>query len=88
MSKLKCFAIAGMKLWFWSDDHNPPHFHAKRNGEWEIRVLFLRDEANMIEEKWTKTKKSTISRRDRDQIANKVLTHREDILREWEAHHP
>jgi hypothetical protein len=41
MAVIKAFSIAGMKLWFYSNDHEPPHFHAKRNGEWEMRVKFL-----------------------------------------------
>ena len=28
MATLKCFSIAGVKLWFWSNDRHPPHFHA------------------------------------------------------------
>jgi hypothetical protein len=36
MPKVKCFEIPGLYFWFWSDDHDPPHFHAKRRGEWEL----------------------------------------------------
>ena len=30
-----------MELWFNSSDHLPPHFHARKPGDWEIRVYFL-----------------------------------------------
>lgn len=40
MPKLVCFEIPGLSCWFWSNDHDPPHFHAKKEGEWEIRVKF------------------------------------------------
>lgn len=37
MAKIDCFAIAGLEFWFWSNDHNPPHFHVKRAGEWGLK---------------------------------------------------
>lgn len=36
MPKVACFKIPGLSCWFWSNDHDPPHFHAKKEGEWEI----------------------------------------------------
>ncbi|MGN6726648.1 MAG: DUF4160 domain-containing protein, partial [Tepidisphaeraceae bacterium] len=42
MARLTCFSIPGITCWFWPNDHKPPHFHAKRNGQWEVRVYFLR----------------------------------------------
>jgi hypothetical protein len=44
MPKVECFEIPGVYCWFWSNDHDPPHFHAKREGEWEIRVRFTESE--------------------------------------------
>jgi hypothetical protein len=41
MAKLECFTIAGIELWFFPNDHLPPHFHPKRKGQWEVRVYFL-----------------------------------------------
>jgi len=51
MAKVKCFEIEGLFCWFWPMDHEPPHFHAKRNGEWEIRVKFTEQGAAMFEVK-------------------------------------
>ncbi|MCB9520196.1 MAG: helix-turn-helix domain-containing protein [Myxococcales bacterium] len=39
MPKLSSFVIDGLLLFFYSADHAPPHFHASRPGEWEIRVF-------------------------------------------------
>jgi hypothetical protein len=36
--RLDAFSVAGLELFFNSLDHLPPHFHARRPGEWEIRV--------------------------------------------------
>ena len=38
MPRLEAFSIPGLDLFFNSLDHLPPHFHARRRGEWEIRV--------------------------------------------------
>ncbi len=45
MGELAAFSIEGMKIWFWSKDHNPPHFHVKRDGQYEYRVFFLEEGA-------------------------------------------
>ena len=55
MATVAAFRIEGLKLWFWSQDHEPPHFHAKRAGEWEVKVQFMLAPANMIEvECWSR----------------------------------
>lgn len=83
MANLTCFSIAGIKLWFYSSDHEPPHFHAKRRGEWEYKVLFLEAPETMLELVWAK-KKKRISKADRELLENAIEVHRFDILREWE----
>jgi hypothetical protein len=50
--KVSAIAQAGLELFFNSNDHLPPHFHAERPGEWEVRVHFMRDEAQMVETRW------------------------------------
>jgi hypothetical protein len=72
-----------MDVWFNSLDHTPPHFHASRAGEWEIRVMFLLCTENTLvfEEKWTK---KSLARRDQENILAATLEHREALLREWE----
>ena len=40
MGKVDAVVLEGLDLWFNSSDR-PPHLHARRRGEWEIRVYFL-----------------------------------------------
>jgi hypothetical protein len=88
MPTVRAFAVDGLKLWFPSNDHEPPHFHAKRSGEWEVRVHFLSNEQEMFELKWRKTSKATVSRRDKEQIIEMVNAHRVELLQQWEEIHP
>ena len=82
VGKVSCFAIAGLELWFNSNDHLPHHFHVSRVGEWEIRVYFLEvtEDTLSYDVKWGPIP----SRRVRDSIRNLVVQHRESLLLEWE----
>ena len=83
MAKIKCFSIPGMQLWFYSNDHEPPHFHAKRNGAWEYKVQFLEPSHGMFN-LISAAKKTSMSKADRELLRKMVERHRIDILREWE----
>jgi Domain of unknown function (DUF4160) len=83
MAKVTSFSIVGMKLWFYSNDHEPPHFHAKRDGEWEYKVKFLEPVNNMFE-LVRSAKKAQMARTDRELLRALVERHRLQILREWE----
>jgi hypothetical protein len=83
MATLNCFEIEGVQLWFYSKDHEPPHFPVKRKGEWEYRVNFLQAVDEMLELIWT-AKKAQMSRADRKLLAKMVDEHRFELLREWE----
>jgi len=83
MAKLKCFSISGVDLWFYPNDHEPAHFHAKRKGEWEVKVYFLNGPREMLELVWT-TKKAQMSRTDRNLLQAMVEKHRFEIFKEWE----
>jgi hypothetical protein len=72
-----------MELWFYSNDHEPPHFHAKRKGEWEYRVNFPRAVGQMLDLVWA-AKKTQMSKTDRKLLEQMVEEHRFEILREWE----
>lgn len=80
MPKVDCFQIAGLTLWFWSNDHDPPHFHAKKDGEWEIKVKFMLAEEEMIELKWGDMPGSKVLKGIRKQ----AVDHRAELLGEWE----
>jgi hypothetical protein len=83
MARLKCLVIAGRQLWFYPNDHEPPHFHAKRKGEWEYKVNFLRVVSQMLELVWAE-KKRQMSKADRKLLEQMVDQHRFEILQEWE----
>ncbi|MGL4463704.1 MAG: DUF4160 domain-containing protein [Planctomycetia bacterium] len=80
MPKVRCFEIAGLYCWFWSDDHDPPHFHVKRRGEWELRVKFLEDVDEMFQLKWGDQPKAKVLK----EIAGLVMANRGALLLEWE----
>jgi hypothetical protein len=84
MADLICFTIPGLKLWFYPNDHEPPHFHAKRKGEWEFKILFLEGRGGMFELVWAATKKKQMSKNDREALCERVEAHRLELLREWE----
>jgi hypothetical protein len=83
MAKLECISISGIQLWFYSNDHEPPHFHAKRRGEWEYKVKFLESAEEMFELVWSK-KKRQMSRGERVSLLELVEENRSEIFREWE----
>jgi hypothetical protein len=85
MAKVKCFEIPGLYCWFWSDDHDPPHFHVKRRGEWELKVSFLEGPDTTFELKWGDPPKSKVLKT----IAERAVANRESLLLEWELRgHP
>jgi hypothetical protein len=79
--KVACFEIAGLTCWFWSSDHDPPHFHVKRKGEWELKVKFTEGAARMFEPVWGDAPKAKVLR----EIAKNVNERRLQLLAEWEA---
>lgn len=82
MAKIDCFEIAGLECWFWSNDHNPPHFHVKREGEWELKVNFLEnDDEKMFGLEWGDLPKSKV----RKGIKTLVIANRPALLVEWAA---
>ena len=83
MVRVRAFQISGVKLWFWSSDHLPPHFHAKRGGEWEVRIHFLRDPKSMLETVWSRKNVGSVGK----QLCSLAEEHREELLVEWETIH-
>jgi hypothetical protein len=83
VGKVTSFSLAGLDLWFNSDDHLPPHFHAEKPGEWEVRVYFLRERADMFEAKWT-ARAGKPSRGDLRALGTLAEANRAVVLVEWE----
>lgn len=81
MATVEAFEIEGLKIWFWSNDHEPPHFHAKRSGEWEVKVSFLLPAEEMIELVWAEKKPTGKALKRLTVLAEE---HRAALLAQWE----
>jgi hypothetical protein len=82
MGRVSCFALDGIEMWFNSLDHEPQHFHAKKSGEWEIRVFFLATTQKDLAYNVVFGAKR-IRTPDLNEMRNQVLTHRTRLLAEW-----
>lgn len=82
MATVNAFQIDGLKIWFWSNDHEPPHFHAKRKGEWEVKVCFMLDQAEMIEVMaWSKRRPTKTMLKS---LTASAAKHRVELLKQWQ----
>ena len=84
MPTVTAYRVPGLKMWFGSFDHEPPHFHAKREGEWEVKVHFLRVPEAMIELVWADKEPQNRFLREVSRLA---AEHRPELLQQWEAIH-
>ena len=82
MPRVRCIAQAGVELLFYSNDHNPPHFHAVKRDHWHYRVRFLMHEAEMLQRK---TGPCFMPGNIRRQLLANVALCRSRLLEEWEA---
>jgi Domain of unknown function (DUF4160) len=88
MTEVKCIEMSGLKLWFPSEDHQPPHFHVERTDVWLMRVFFEEFAmAEMFEEDKRRSKRKVRSK-EKKLIMKQVIEHRIELLREWERVHP
>ena len=86
LGRVECFAFPGIDLWFNSSDHDPPHFHARKPGVWEIRVYFRSCTEHDLDFS-TKFLFHGLgpSRRERRGLLDLVLAHQGELYEEWEA---
>ena len=82
MGRVEVFRVAGLSLWFNSQDHLPPHFHAEKSGDWEVRVHFLRARGAMVEVLWARRKPPT--NRTLKRLLDLTERYRYELLQEWE----
>jgi hypothetical protein len=75
---------AGLKVWFWSNDHEPPHFMVKRGGQWQYKVFFLNGRGAMLAQDTAAGLAGRMSRKDRARIESAVEAHRAAILEQWD----
>jgi hypothetical protein len=83
--RVDAFTVPGLELWFNSDDHRPPHFHAEKPGAWEVRVFFMRDGSEMFEIVWPKFGSGKPSKGDLRAIERLSEEHRLALLDEWDT---
>ena len=86
MGKVTVMAIPGLDLWFNSSDHLPPHFHARKPGKWEIRVFIMNSHEDHLDYdlKWPRSGSGPRGS-ERARILEATLSHRLELLKEWEA---
>ena len=82
MGKVSSFNLEGIYCWFNSQEHKPPHFHAKKKGQWHVRVYFLEKKSNMIER--AKGPRGRVKRVDKNAICDMAELYRGELLKEWE----
>jgi hypothetical protein len=82
MGKVDVISIHGVEFIFWSNDHDPPHFHAKKAGEWEYKVHFMEAKEQMLEMLWENKSMKGNLRRD---LVELVASNRLALFAEWEA---
>jgi hypothetical protein len=83
MGKVAAFELVGIECWFFSQDHRPPHFHARKPGRWHVRVYFLAPPAAMIER--VRGPRARFPTRDARALCEAAEAHRAKLLVEWEA---
>jgi uncharacterized protein DUF4160 len=84
LGKVECCFLPGLDLFFYSDDHGPPHVHVRSQGRWEIRVdLVLTTKDDLVfSVKW---QRDLVGPRRRIQraLCRVVTTYRGALLNEW-----
>ncbi len=83
VGRVSTLSVPGLELWFNTSDHLPPHLHAEKAGDWEVRVYFLREPVEMFETKWT-MRPGRPSRGELSELGRKVEESRAQLLVEWE----
>ena len=73
---------------FYSNDHEPPHVHVKRTGEWEIRVKFLKCTEDFLDYNFAipsnrKVSKHPLLSKVEKEILKDILPAKEKLYEEW-----
>lgn len=85
LGKVDAIRLAGLDLRFYSSDHLPPHFHAIRRGEWNIRVYIRSTTKERLDYsmKWPKGFGGPPGKIGRE-LRRLVSENRAALLQEWE----
>jgi hypothetical protein len=78
--------LPGLDLRFYSNDHDPEHFHATKKGAWEIKVFFRTTTSKSLdfELKWA-IKSTGPSSTEQKKLRDYVETNRATLEEEWES---
>lgn len=76
-------SVTGIELWFNSNDHLPPHFHAERLGDWQIKVHFMRVQSEMVEVVYTARPRHP-TKGELKELLLQAETHRVALLKEFD----
>jgi hypothetical protein len=79
--RVDAFAIAGLVLRFYSNDHLPPHFPALKPGHWHVKVRFRLDAPEMIEA----VSKQRPRASELKELKRLAEAHRAALQAEWDA---
>jgi len=82
MPRLRCFTMDGVLVWFYTHDHEPPHFHARKLDAWEIRVFFGASTSTALMYEYVWQQRAMTGREERT-LRALVAEHAGDILIEW-----
>ena len=84
MGRVSTIFVPGLDLWFNSSDHLPPHFHARKSGKWEARVVIMECFGGHLEYTMKWPRRGDLPARDRRALLAQTLAQREALLEEWE----
>jgi hypothetical protein len=89
MVRVAAFTVQGLDIFFHTSDHDPPHFHVLRSGQWEIRVFIdsSSEEGLAYNIKFpTRLPKTgrTLSAKLERTLLEHVLKNRVELLEEWQ----
>jgi hypothetical protein len=70
---------------YWiSGDHDPPHFHAWKPGEWHYVVRFLEPRDHMLVCKW---EDKALPGKVRRALRDSATVHSDALVQEWHRRH-
>lgn len=73
------------KYLFYSNDHEPPHIHVRREGEWEIKVLFLKCTKDHLEYSFVQRARDLkeLLRKVQTEVLLEVFPVKDKLYKEW-----
>ena len=85
MPHIAAFNLAGLTMDFYTNDHDPPHFHVIKAGHWKIKVHFTQCTERYLDYILLVDKRGSPDSKTLRMILRQVLAHQHELLEEWEA---